>query len=341
MIAAPALTLGDLCPHGEQPMRRREFLTAGLFATLAAPATLRAQGAWPNRPVRIINPYAPGGTSDVIVRALAPLLERRFGQPFVIENRAGGGGAVGTGQAANAAPDGYTLLVTNTGPLAVSPFLTPPPAYDAQRSFAYITMFGGAPILCAVKGDGPIRTMADYAAAARVRREAVNFGSSGVGSVGHLAGMLWAQEASVELLHVPFRGAADAELAILGNHTTSLWNTVGAHAGAVRGGTLRGLAVTSATRIAAVPDVPTVIEAGFPGSVASNWFLLAGPAGLPAPIVEALRTAIAAMLAEPAMLERWVGLGLVSLGDPSPVEIAGFIATEAARWAPIVRASGA
>ncbi len=322
-------------------MERRLLLKVGIFAPLAAPAILRAQGAWPNRPVKIINPYAPGGTSDVVVRALAPLLERQFGQPFVVENRAGAGGAVGTAAVAAAPPDGHTLLVTNTGPLAVSPFLASPPPYDAQRSFSYITMFGGAPIVCAVKGDSPVRTMAEYAAAAQARPDAVSFGSSGTGSVGHLAGRLWAREAKVELLHVPFRGAGEAEQAVLGSHTTSLWNTVGAHAGGVRGGSLRGLAVTSATRIATTPDVPTVTEAGYPGAVATNWFLLAGPANLPSPIIEQLRAAITTMLAEPAMVERWVSLGLVSLGDPSPGDIAAFVAAEAARWEPVVRASGA
>jgi tripartite-type tricarboxylate transporter receptor subunit TctC len=321
-------------------MKRRVFLKASIFATMAAPAVLRAQGAWPNRPVKIINPYAPGGTSDVIVRALAPMLERQFGQPFIIENRAGAGGAVGTAAVAVAPADGYTLLVTNTGPLAVSPFLTPPPTYDAQRSFSYITMFGGAPILCAVKGDSPIRTLSDYAAAAKPRPDAVSFGSSGVGSVGHLAGRLWSQEAKVELLHVPFRGAGDAEQAVLGSHTMSLWNTVGAHAGGIRGGGLRGLAVTSATRIATVPDVPTVIEAGFPGAVANNWFLLAGPANLPTEIVQRLRAAITPMLADASMVERWVTLGLVPLGDPTPAEIAAFVAKEATRWEPVVKTSG-
>jgi tripartite-type tricarboxylate transporter receptor subunit TctC len=321
-------------------MLRRPLLAASL-AALAAPRLALAQGAWPTRPVRIINPYAPGGTSDVVVRLLGPMLERAFGQPFVVENRAGAGGAVGTQAAAVAAPDGYTLLVTNTGPLAVSPFLSPPPAYDAQRSFSYISMFGGAPLLCAVAGNSPIRTMADYRTAAALRAEAVSFGSSGAGSVGHLAGMLWQRQAGVELLHVPFRGAADAEQAVIGGNTTSLWNTVGAHVGGVRGGTLRGLAVTSAERIAAVPDVPTVIEAGFPDAVASNWFLLAGPAGLPAPIVARLRTALAAAMAEASVRERWVQLGLVSLGDPQPAEIAAFVATEARRWEPVVRASGA
>ncbi len=322
-------------------MQRRSFLKVGIFASMAAPAILRAQGAWPTRPVRIINPYAPGGTSDVVVRALAPLLEREFGQPFVVENRAGAGGALGTAAAVSAPPDGHTLLITNTGPLAVSPFLGTPPSYDAQRSFAYITMFGGAPIVCAVKGDSPMRTMADYAAAARAKPDAVSFGSSGTGSVGHLAGRLWAREAKVELLHVPFKGAGEAEQAVLGSHTTSLWNTVGAHAGGIRGSSLRGLALTSATRIATTPDVPTVIETGYPGVVATNWFLLAGPAGLPGSIIERLRAAITPMLAEPAMVERWVSLGLVSLGNPSPSEIAAFVAAEAARWEPVVRTSGA
>ena len=218
--------------------------------------------------------------------------------------------------------------------------MTPPPAYDPQRSFAYITMFGGAPILCAVKGEGPIRTMADYKAAAARGRDAVSFGSSGVGSVGHLAGMLWAQEAGVELLHVPFRGAADAEQAIIGNSTTSLWNTVGAHTGGLQGGSIRGLAVTSEARISSVPSVPTIVEAGFPGSVASNWFLLAGPAGLSAEIVGRLRTHLSAAMAEPAARERWANIGMVALGDPTPSEIAGFVAREAARWAPVVRAAG-
>jgi tripartite-type tricarboxylate transporter receptor subunit TctC len=321
-------------------MHRRTLLIAAA-APLAAPRIALGQGAWPNRPVRIINPYAPGGTSDIVMRFLAAGMERAFGQPFVIENRPGAGGAVGTAQAAAAAPDGYTLLVTNTGPLSVSVSMTPAPAYHPGRSFQYVTMFGGAPILCAVRGNGPIADMAAYRAAALRERGAVTFGSSGVGSVGHLAGMLWAREAGVELLHVPFRGAADAEGAILGGNTTSLWNTVGAHTGGVRGGTLRGLAVTSQTRISSVPDVPTIVEAGFPGSVASNWFLLAGPAGLPAEIVGRLRAHLSAAMAEAAAIERWASIGMVGLGDPTPEQITAFVLAEAERWAPVVRAANA
>jgi tripartite-type tricarboxylate transporter receptor subunit TctC len=320
-------------------MRRRSLLLAAPL--LAAPRLTFAQGAWPNRPVRLINPYAPGGTTDVILRVLAPHLERQFGQPFVVDNRAGAGGAVGTAAAANERPDGHVLLITNTGPLAVAPGLMANPGYDAARSFTYITMFGGAPLLCGVAANGPIRTLADYAVAARRGKEAVSFSSSGVGSMGHLAGVLWQTEARAELLHVPFRGASEAEQAVLGGNVTSIWNTVGAHVGGVRGGSLRGLAVSSTERVAALPDVPTVAEAGFPGSVASNWFLLAAPAGLPPEIVARLRAAIATARAETAVKERFDALGLVSLGDPAPEEIGRFVATEAARWTPVVRASGA
>lgn len=319
-------------------MRRRTLLLASPL--LALPRLSFAQ-AWPNRPIRAINPYSPGGTTDVILRVLAPHLERALGQPFIVDFRPGAGGAVGTAQGAGAPPDGHTVLITNTGPLAVAPTLMPNTGYDPARSFTYISMFGGAPLLCAVAANSPIRTLADYAAAARRSREAVSFSSSGVGSMGHLAGVLWQMEARAELLHVPFRGAPEAEQAVIGGNVTSIWNTVGAHVGSLRGGLLRGLAVSSESRVAAVPDVPTVAEAGFPGSVASNWFLLAGPANMPAEIVGRMRTAIAAAVADPAVKERLDGLGLVSMGNPTSEEIAGFVAGEAGRWAPVVRASGA
>ncbi len=320
-------------------MRRRSLLLAPTL--LAMPGLALGQAAWPSRPIRIVNPYAPGGTSDVILRVLSPYLERLLGQSLVIDSRPGAGGALGTGLVANERPDGNTLLITNTGPLAVAPSLMSSLAYDPARSFSYISMFGGAPLLCAVRADSPMRSLADYAAAARRGREAISFGSSGVGSVGHLAGLLWQSQAGVELLHVPFRGASEAEQAVLGGNTDSIWNTMGAHTGSVRGGSMRGLAITAERRAAALPDVPTVVEAGFPAAVASNWFLLAGPANLPGEILARLRSAIATASAEPAVRERFDGLGLVSLGDPSPAEIGGFVAAEAARWAPVVRASGA
>ncbi|WP_270936759.1 Bug family tripartite tricarboxylate transporter substrate binding protein [Falsiroseomonas oryzae] len=319
-------------------MFRRHLLLAA--AALTTPTLARAQGAWPNRPVRIINPFAPGGTSDLIIRPLTERLERAFGRPFVIDNRAGAGGSLGTAEAARAAPDGHTLLISNTGPLAVAPSLFSNLAYDPSRAFAWVSMFGGAPIVCAVKGDSPLRSIAEYRDLAARRAEEVSFGSSGVGSVGHLTGVLWSLEARVQMLHVPFRGAAEAQQSVLGGNTTSLWDTSGANAGAIRAGNLKALAVSSPERVAALPSVPTLREAGFPGSVSTNWFVLAAPAGLDPAIGARLNTEIQAALADPAIKERLEGIGVVPLGNLAPQQIAGFVAQEAARWAPVVRAAG-
>ncbi|MBX9701351.1 MAG: tripartite tricarboxylate transporter substrate binding protein [Acetobacteraceae bacterium] len=318
--------------------RRRHLLAAP--ALLALPGLAQGQAPWPSRPVRLINPYAPGGTSDIIVRPLAERLQTRFGQPFIVENRAGAGGTIGTAAAAAERPDGYTLLVSNTGPLAVAPALFPSLPYDPNRAFTWITMLGGAPIVCAVKGDGPIRTMADYIATARRRPDEVSFGSSGVGSAGHLTGVLFGMETGTTLLHVPFRGAGEAQQAVLGGQTTSLWDTSGANAAAIRAGNLRGIAVSSAERIAALPDVPTVRELGLPGVVSTNWFLVCGPAGLDPAIAARLGAAFREILAEPATRERLENVGVVPLGTPTPAEIAGFVAQEGARWGHVVRTAG-
>lgn len=321
-------------------MQRRHLLlaTPGL---LAAPRIASGQAApWPNRPVRIVNPYAPGGTSDIIVRPLAERLQQRFGQPFVVENRAGAGGTVGTAAVAGERPDGHALLVSNTGPLAVAPALFPSLAYDPAKAFSWITLLGGAPIVCAVKGDGPLKTLPDYIAAAKRGAEAVSFGSSGIGSAGHLTGVLFGMETGTQLLHVPFRGAADAQQAVLSGQTTSLWDTSGANAAAIRAGNLRGLAVSSAERVAALPDVPTVKELGLPGVVSTNWFALCAPAGLDPAIAGRLAAAVQEILAEPPMRERLVNVGVVSLGTPAPAEIAAFVAEEGARWGNVVRRAG-
>jgi tripartite-type tricarboxylate transporter receptor subunit TctC len=316
------------------PSRRLVLATA-----LVAPSLASAQPAWPTRPVRVINPYSPGGTTDVVMRLMAERLERAFGQPFVIDNRPGAGGSVGTAAAALAPGDGHTLLITNTGPLAVAPSLLPNIAYRPE-SFAYVTMFGGAPIVCAVRAASPHATMRDYAAAARRQAEGISFGNSGVGSIGHLAGLLFEQAVGVKLLHVPFRGAPEAQAATLAGDISSLWDTIGAHAGAVRQGSLRALGFTSAERIGLFPEVPTLREAGFPSVVASNWFLLAAPAGLPPVIGARINEVCQTAMAEPAVRERMDALGLVPLGAMTPAQMQGFVAEELARWAPVARAAG-
>ena len=321
---------------------RRHLLLSASGLALALPGLARAQGGpWPSRPVRILNPYAPGGASDIIVRPLTERLERAFGRPFVVENRPGAGGSVGTGAAAAERPDGYTLLVSNTGPLAVAPSLFPNLAYDPLKAFTWITMLAGAPIVCAVKGEGgTIRSMTEYLTKARAKAEEVSFGSSGVGSAGHLTGVLFGMETGTKLLHVPFRGAGETQQAVLSGQTDSLWDTLGANVQAIRAGNLRGLAVSSAERVPAVPEVPTLRELGLPGVVSTNWFLLAAPAGLDPEIAARLRSTVQEALAEPATRERLSAAGFVSLGTPSPAEIGAFVEGEAARWGNVVRTAG-
>lgn len=320
-------------------MNRRRLLAAAPL--LAIPAIARAQPAWPSRPVRIIIPFTPGGASDLMMRPVAERLERTLGQSFVIDNRAGGGGAVGLGAAANERPDGYTLLLTTPGPLVLLPQMQANLPYSAARSFTYIALMGGAPIVCAVKADSPLRSLGDYAGAARQAPEAVSFGSSGIGSMGHLTGVLFGMETQSRLLHAPFRGAPEAQTAVLSGTTTSLWDTAAGNVAAIRAGTLRGLCVSSPQRAAILPDVPTAREAGFGNVVSLNWFMLAAPAGLPPAITERLSAAIGGILAEATIRERLDSVAFVPTESPPQAGLADWIQAEHQRWAPVVRASGA
>ncbi|WP_424811661.1 Bug family tripartite tricarboxylate transporter substrate binding protein [Roseococcus sp. YIM B11640] len=319
-------------------MLRRQLLAAAPL--MAAPAIVQAQAAWPNRPVRVIIPFTPGGASDLMMRPVAERLERVLGQSFVIDNRAGGGGAVGLGAAANERPDGYTLLLTTPGPLVLLPQMQANLPYSSARSFTYISLMGGAPIVCAVAGNGPLRDLASYAAAAKRAPDAVSFGSSGIGSMGHLTGVLFGMETGSQLLHAPFRGAPEAQTSVLSGATTSLWDTAAANVAAIRAGNMRGLCVSSAERAAILPDVPTAREAGFPNVVSLNWFLLCGPAGLPDAITERLSAAVTSILAEPGIREKLDSYAFVSAGQVPQPQLAAWVAAEYARWTPVIRASG-
>ncbi len=323
-------------------MDRRKFLAGGAAAATAStlPVPAFAQAAWPTKPVRVVNPYTPGGTTEVIMRLMFERLEKAFGQPFVLDHRPGAGGSVGSGYVAGEPADGHTLLISNTGPLAVGPSLFPNLNYDISKSFSYITMFGGAPIVVAVKGDSPIKTIEDYVAATKKGEDAVTYGSSGPGSVGHLAGVLFMQEGKTKFRHVPYRGAPEAQQGVISGEVTSLWDTIGAHAAQIRAGGLRALAVTGPERLALFPQIPTLKDLGFPKAVATNWFLLAGPAGLSPDIVGKINDVCQKALLEPVVRERLDGIGLAPLGNLSPAKIQEFVSAEAALWAPVVKNAG-
>ncbi|MDQ8021524.1 MAG: tripartite tricarboxylate transporter substrate binding protein [Moraxellaceae bacterium] len=325
-------------------MQRRQLLKgmagAALGSAFGMPAFAQS-GAWPTKPVKVVNPYTPGGTTEVIVRLMAERLDKAFGQPFVMDYRPGAGGSVGSGYVATQPADGHTILISNTGPLAVGPSLFPNLNYDVTKSFSYITLFGGAPILLAVKADSPIKTLADYVAATKVAPDAVTYGSSGIGSVGHLAGVLFMQKAGVTFKHVPYKGAPEAQQGVLSGEITALWDTIGAHAAQIRAGALRPLAISGPDRLSVFPNIPTIKELGYPDVVATNWFLFAGPAGLSNTVAGKINDVCQTAMKEAVVQERFSGIGLAPLGNMSSAEIAKFVALEAERWAPVVKASGA
>jgi tripartite-type tricarboxylate transporter receptor subunit TctC len=322
-------------------MNRRHLLASAVALGLPTllPSGAFAQPRFPNRPIRVVSPFSAGGTSDGVVRLLSPTLERVLGQPVVLDNRPGAGGTVGTAHIAAERPDGYSLVLANAGPIAIAQTLFPNLSYDVRRSFSYVMMVGGAPMVVGVRPNGPIRNMAEYLAAARAQPEAVSYGSAGVGSVGHLSGMLWAREAGVQLLHVPFRGGGEAEQQVLGGSLASLWNTLGAHAGSVRGGTLRALALTGGERMSTFPDVPTIAESGFPGFEATAWYGMLAAARTPKPIVARLHAETVKALALPDVRQRLEGVGFEIVGS-TPDEFAAYIRSEIAKWAKVVAASG-
>jgi tripartite-type tricarboxylate transporter receptor subunit TctC len=300
---------------------RRRFATVPLLA-LAAPAlhirAVSAQAAWPTKPVRVVNPYTPGGTTEVLVRLLAERFERTYGQPMVGEHRPGAGGSVGAAYASQQPADGYTLLITTTGPQAVAQALFPNRGYDVVDSFTYITLWGGAPIVLAVKGDSPMTDLASFIVAAKARPGAITYGSSGPGSVGHLTGVLFAQTAGVQLMHVPYRGAPEPQAGVMSGEIVAMFDTIGAHAAQVRAGGLRALAFSGPERAPLFPAIPTMKESGLAAAVATNWFVMAGPKNLPSEMVTKVNAVAQAILKDPTAQERIAALGLQNMGDPTP-----------------------
>ena len=325
-------------------IRRRSVVGLGLVA-LAAPPPLRAQGAWPTKPVHIIVPFAPGGTTDILARALAPELGRAFGQTFVIENKAGAGGNVGADLVAKAAPDGYTLLMGTVGTQAINPSLYPKMAYDAAKDFAPITLVAGVPNVLVMNpakaraaGITDVRSLIAYA---RANPGKLNMASSGNGTSIHLSGELFKTMTGTYMVHFPYRGSGPALLDLIGGTMDLMFDNLPSALPQVKSGKLIALAVTSSERSAALPDVPTVAEAGpVKGFEATSWFGLLAPAGTPADIVNRVQQESAKALAAPALKERLLSQGAIP-GGMAPADFGRFIAAETKKWAAVVKASGA
>ena len=313
---------------------RRALLAA--FPFIGATAAL-AQERFPNRPVRIVVPYAPGGTTDIVARMIAERISGPLGQSVLVENRPGGGAVIGSEMVARAAPDGHTLLMATNGSHGINPAIFRRLSYDPVRDFAPISMLAAVPLVLVVPSAVPVNNIAELVAYLKSRSDTQSYGSAGIGSSGHLAGEMYKRLAGVTPEHIPYRG--DAALMpdlIAGRLVFAFANLPGA-IGFVRVGNLRALAVTGDTRSTALPDVPTMREAGLPDFQVDPWYGLLAPAGTPLAVVTRLYELSVAALREPAAVDQLRSLGAQVIGK-SPAEFAAALASDIARYTATARA---
>jgi tripartite-type tricarboxylate transporter receptor subunit TctC len=295
---------------------------------------------YPDRVVRIVNPYPPGGTVDVMARILAQKLSDNLGQQFIVENRSGGGGNTGSDYVAKAEPDGYTLLFTAPGPLTVNQTLYTKLAFDPAKDFAPIALFATAPIVLIVNPAVPANNVQELIALAKKEPGKINFASAGNGTTNHLSGELFKSRANIDIVHVPYRGAGPAMNDLIGGHVQMFFDLMPVVLPQISTGKVRALANAGAKRPSALPDVPTIAEQGLAGFDASSWYGLVAPARTPEPVLAKLRDEVAKALKAPDMIARIHELG----SEPGTVfgsDFGAFMAAETRKWADVIRTSGA
>jgi tripartite-type tricarboxylate transporter receptor subunit TctC len=320
-------------------MRRRDVIALIGSAALSAAAAARAGEPYPSRPIRLIVPFPAGGGTDIVARILGQKLHESLGQPVIIDNRRGAGGTVGAAMAAEAAADGYTLVLVPTSHV-INPSIYAKLPYDTEKDFAPISMVASTGILMAVNPRVGVDSIRGLIEAAKARpQEIANFGSAGAGTVFHLTGELFKQLSGLPLVHVPYRGGGPTVTALMAGEIPLAFETVLALQPHVRAGTIRALAVTSARRNATMPEIPTTAEMGFPSLVADNSYALFAPAATPAEIVAKLSAATLAALASPDMRARLHEQGAEAVGN-SPAELAAYVAAEIPKWAALARQAG-
>lgn len=315
--------------------RRSALLALGAgAASLAMPAF----AAWPERPIKIIVSFPAGGASDIVARVLGEQLARKLGQPVVIDNRPGAGGSVGGLVVTQAPADGYTLLLANSTPLSIGPFALEKQPYDPVESFTHIAMIGTAPCVVMANPQTPMKTMADIEKQAKTTGR-VDFGSGGPASIGHIYGELMRKEMKVELVHVPYRGGAPMTTDLIAGIIPLGIDVLTAYVPYFKSGQIRPIAVTSKTRSTLVPDVPTVVEAGYGKLVLENFFGLSGPAKLPADVVARLNAATNEVLADAEFKKKMAELG-IETQSASAAGFTSYVREQVTQLAPVVKGSG-
>jgi len=320
-------------------MRRRGILLAtSALATSALAAPARAQSGWPDRPIRLVVPFPPGGPTDLVARPLAQRLGQALGQTVLVDNRGGAGGNLGADQVAKAAPDGHTLLLSNVGVLAINPSLYRNLPFDPTRDFIPIATIAAAPVALVVHDSVPVRNVTEFIA--WTRQGAQPYGTAGAGSPGHLAGAMFATLTGARLTHVPYRGSAPAIQDLVGGYLPVMFDPVQAQLPQIQAGRVRCLALSAPARSLALPDVPTMAEAGVAEHQMTAWWALVAPAGTPASVTGRLARETATILQDPELANGLARQGVSILVTESRA-LPGFLAAEAEKWGRAVRESGA
>ena len=314
-------------------------LTKWLVATTVF-AAFAAHAQYPSKPIKMVVPFPAGGTTDILARAVAADLQKVFGQPVVVENKAGAGGNIGSDSVAKSPPDGYTLLMGTVGTHAINVALYPKMPYDAVKDFVPISLVAGVPNVLVAAPTFPVNSVKDLIDLAKKSPDKTTFASSGNGTSIHLSGELFKQLAGVQMMHVPYKGSSAALPDVMSGQVNVMFDNAPSVMPQIKGGKLKAIAVTSSVRSPALPNVPTIAEAGLPGYEASSWFGVLAPAGTPKDIVDKLSLTIARAVQSAEFKERLAAQGAEGVGNTSE-QFAAHIKTEIEKWAKVVKASGA
>ncbi len=307
-----------------------------VLAAFALAVAAPAFAAWPEKPVRIVVTFAAGGASDIVARAISDPLAKALGQPVIVDNKPGAGGTIGGAEVVRSAPDGYTLMLSNSTPLSIGPFTLPKQPYDPVKQFTHVAMLGIAPVLIMAHPKSGPATLKDLPKAAAA--PGFNFGSGGPGSIGHIVGEMMKHEMKFGMTHIPYKGGAPMTTDLIAGTIPLGIDVITAYVPMMKAGQIKGLAVTSRVRSPLAPDVPTVVELGLPQLLAENYFGVSGPAGLPRDVTDKLAKALADIVADPAVVKRFEELG-VTTSKMSGAEFSNFVARQINDWAPAIKAA--
>ena len=320
-------------------MRCRRTLLIALVALCGAVQAQQLATAYPHKPVKLVVPYAAGGSTDQLARAVADQLGRALGQPVVVENKPGGNTIVAAEHVAKSPADGYTLFMGSSASLAVNPLLYSQLPYDPKADFAGISMLAASPLILVVPQELPVKSVAEFIAYAKAKPGSMNYASVGNGNPLHLAGELFKVSAGIDMTHVPYNGSSPALTALIGNQVQAMFDVVLTSNPHIKSGKLRALGVTGSKRIPLLPEVPTVSEAGLPGYEAGIWFAMVAPKATAPAIVQRLNQELTKILKLPEMRARFDALALELL-PTSPEEVAAYAAKEQGRWAKLIKEKG-